>query len=149
MSSAADRLRRLADELNQPEGTEKTVCNKILQRQKVGIKKYSTTLDDNPLSTKQWLNHLQEELMDGALYVERSMQNLDNLELIEWAEANVEDVISGTGTGKLGAEADISFNMTQKKAFITTKRSLKLVRVIHFDRLALLKEQLETENVEV
>lgn len=146
MSSAADRLRRLADELSQPEGTEKTICNKILQRQKVGIKKYGTTLDDNPLSTKQWLNHLQEELMDGALYAERSMQNLDNLELVEWAEANVEKVLAGTGEIKGGTI--LSTNLTRQTAFITSRDSLMVVRIIDFNTIAALKERLETENVE-
>ena len=149
MSSAADRLRRLADELDQPEGTEKTVCNKILQRQKVGIKKYGTTLDDNPLSTKQWLTYLQEELMDGALYVERSMQNLDNIELVEWAEANVKEVISRTGTGEVKGVVTLSTNLTSQIVFITSRDSMKVVRIIDFNTLAALKERLETENVEV
>ena len=36
-----------------------------------GIKKYNTTLDRNDLSLLDWLTHLQEELMDATLYVER------------------------------------------------------------------------------
>lgn len=41
------------------------------ERSEVGIRKYSTTLERNDLSTLQWLTHLQEELMDATLYIER------------------------------------------------------------------------------
>lgn len=48
-----------------------TVINKFKQRSEAGIKKYNTTLDRNDLSTLEWLTHLQEELMDATLYIER------------------------------------------------------------------------------
>jgi len=41
------------------------------QRSIDGIAKYGTTLNDNPLTRMQWLQHLQEELMDAVLYIER------------------------------------------------------------------------------
>jgi len=49
----------------------KAVMTKFYERSEVGIKKYNTTLDRTDLSTLEWLNHLQEELMDATLYVER------------------------------------------------------------------------------
>jgi hypothetical protein len=48
-----------------------SVISKIRSRSLVGIKKYNTTMDRNDLSTIQWLNHLQEELMDAIIYVEK------------------------------------------------------------------------------
>ncbi len=39
------------------------------QRSEVGIAKYGTTLEDN--NTDDFLQHLQEELMDATLYVEK------------------------------------------------------------------------------
>lgn len=48
-----------------------TVINKFKQRSEAGIKKYNTTLDRNDLSTLEWLTHLQEEMMDATLYIER------------------------------------------------------------------------------
>lgn len=48
-----------------------SVISKIRSRSSVGIKKYNTTMDRNDLSTIQWLNHLQEELMDAIIYVEK------------------------------------------------------------------------------
>jgi hypothetical protein len=38
-------------------------------RSEVGIAKYGTTLEDN--NTDDFLQHLQEELMDATLYVEK------------------------------------------------------------------------------
>lgn len=48
-----------------------SVVNKFKTRSDVGIKKYGTTLDRNDVSFDGWLNHLQEELMDAILYLER------------------------------------------------------------------------------
>ena len=51
-----------------------SVINKYADRSQEGIKKYGTTLEKNSGSTKYWLNHLQEELMDATLYLERLKQ---------------------------------------------------------------------------
>lgn len=48
-----------------------SVIDKFRSRSEVGINKYGTTLEENKLSTLEWLNHLQEELMDASLYVEK------------------------------------------------------------------------------
>jgi hypothetical protein len=47
------------------------VLARFNERSQVGIKKYNTTLERDDLSTLEWLTHLQEELMDATLYVER------------------------------------------------------------------------------
>ena len=47
------------------------VKEKFEQRSQTGIKKYNTTLEREDLNFIDWLNHLQEELMDATLYVER------------------------------------------------------------------------------
>jgi len=44
---------------------------KFEQRSQTGIKKYNTTLERDDLDLQEWFNHLQEELMDATLYVER------------------------------------------------------------------------------
>lgn len=49
----------------------KKVVTKFIQRSELGIKKYNTTLDRTDLSTLDWVNHLQEELMDAVNYLER------------------------------------------------------------------------------
>lgn len=50
------------------------VANKLLQRSAFGIKKYNTTLDEN--NTDNFLIHLQEELLDGANYIQKLLQTL-------------------------------------------------------------------------
>ena len=47
------------------------VKEKFEQRSQTGIRKYNTTLEREDLNIVDWLNHLQEELMDATLYVER------------------------------------------------------------------------------
>ena len=48
-----------------------SVIQKYLERSKVGKEKYGTTLDREDLDKIQWLIHLQEELMDATLYIEK------------------------------------------------------------------------------
>ena len=48
-----------------------SVVNQFKQRSEVGIAKYGVTLDRDDLSTLEWLKHLQEELMDATLYIEK------------------------------------------------------------------------------
>lgn len=47
------------------------VIDKFSERSRIGIAKYKTTLQENNLSVYEWLNHLQEELMDATLYIEK------------------------------------------------------------------------------
>ena len=45
------------------------------ERSDVGVKKYGTTLMREDLSHLDWLNHLQEELMDAILYIQKIKHN--------------------------------------------------------------------------
>lgn len=45
------------------------VVEKLRKRSNVGVKKYGTTLAEN--NTDDFLNHLQEELLDASLYAEK------------------------------------------------------------------------------
>jgi hypothetical protein len=54
----------------------KAVLQKFTSRSRLGFKKYGTTLDRTDLSDMEWANHLQEELMDAILYVERLKRDL-------------------------------------------------------------------------
>ena len=51
------------------------VIDRIRQRSAVGIAKYGTTLAREDLTTIEWLNHLQEELMDAINYIEALKKN--------------------------------------------------------------------------
>lgn len=48
-----------------------SIVKKFLERSDLGQKKYGTTLDRTDLKTLDWINHAQEELMDGILYLEK------------------------------------------------------------------------------
>jgi len=47
------------------------VKEKFEQRSQTGIRKYNKTLERDDLNLVDWLTHLQEELMDATLYVEK------------------------------------------------------------------------------
>ena len=47
------------------------IVESVLDRSEEGMKKYGVTMDRKDLSSLEWLNHLQEELMDAILYAEK------------------------------------------------------------------------------
>lgn len=57
-------------------GTEALVCEDIAHRQWLGIEKYKTTVADNPLSLREWLQHAYEECLDQAIYLKRAMEEI-------------------------------------------------------------------------
>tara|TARA_B100001778_G_scaffold320395_1_gene310759 strand:- start:15775 stop:16182 length:408 start_codon:yes stop_codon:yes gene_type:complete len=58
---------------------EDEVCEKIQARSDVGKAKYGTNMERTDLSNLEWLNHLQEELMDGAVYAQKVMEKINTL----------------------------------------------------------------------
>ena len=59
-------------------GTEGEVCKDIEQRQLHGILKYGTTVSNNPLDLRSWLQHAYEEALDLAIYLKRSIEELED-----------------------------------------------------------------------
>ncbi len=57
---------------------EDSVCKKILERAKVGKEKYGVTMERDDLNFTQWMTHLQEELMDAIVYIEKVINNKDS-----------------------------------------------------------------------
>jgi hypothetical protein len=58
------------------------VIEKYAQRSEVGIAKYGTTLETN--NKDNYLKHLQEELMDATLYLQKLMdQNKEITNLVK------------------------------------------------------------------
>ena len=62
---------------------EEQVINKIRQRAEVGKNKYGVTMERTDLNTLEWLVHLQEELMDASVYVERLLDEFKRLQLAQ------------------------------------------------------------------
>lgn len=56
------------------------VLAKYYERSQTGIEKYGRTLDRDDLNLIDWLNHLQEELMDATLYIEKIKHELNKSE---------------------------------------------------------------------
>jgi len=47
------------------------VVEKIISRSDVGYNKYKVTLEADNKSVNEWLNNIQEELMDAVNYIEK------------------------------------------------------------------------------
>ncbi len=65
------------DPMPLPTGIEAIVCNDIARRQQFGINKYGTTVADNPLDLYDWLRHAYEETLDKAIYLRRTMEQIE------------------------------------------------------------------------
>ena len=52
------------------------VIEKFKSRAKIGKEKYGTDLDRKDLKVGDWIQHAQEELMDGILYLEKLKQEI-------------------------------------------------------------------------
>jgi hypothetical protein len=53
------------------------VCRKFVGRSDLGYKKYGVTLEEDPSEMLEWLNHLQEELMDAVLYLQKAKEKYE------------------------------------------------------------------------
>jgi len=63
---------------------EDEVCEEIQARAERGLNKYGVTMERGDLNTREWLQHLLEELLDAAVYVKRLQKEYD--ELVEGLE---------------------------------------------------------------
>ena len=55
---------------------EDRVSDKLLTRAATGYRKYGVTMETDDLNKEEWLIHLQEELLDGAVYIEKLLEVL-------------------------------------------------------------------------
>ncbi len=59
--------------------------------------KYGVTMMRDDLTSLQWLNHLQEELMDATLYLERLRVKLESIEISKDDEEDLHFKLSEQG----------------------------------------------------
>ena len=71
INSAFKLKQQPMDSSNSPDSNVEKVIAQLRERKEKGLKKYGVTTDRKDLSHLQWLQHLQEELMDGAVYIEK------------------------------------------------------------------------------
>ncbi len=55
-----------------------SVVDKFKERSERGQQKYGTTLERGDLTLVEWMTHIQEELMDATLYIEKLRADLTN-----------------------------------------------------------------------
>ena len=71
------------------------VVNKFVDRSDVGYAKYGKTLRDDQSDIFTWLNHLQEELMDATLYLQRLKEEISTLREEKALLNELNDIDSG------------------------------------------------------
>ena len=65
-----------------PDANVERIRAKLLLRSQIGLQKYGVTTERPDLDLLAWARHLQEELMDAAVYVERIMNDLQQFSVI-------------------------------------------------------------------
>ena len=59
---------------------EENVIKKIRERAETGLEKYGKSMTRNDLDLVDWLIHLQQELMDACVYIEKLLVLADGVE---------------------------------------------------------------------
>lgn len=73
----AKKLKKMTEKQIMKDQIVEQVKDKFSERSETGIAKYGTTLERGDLSLVDWLKHLQEELMDATLYIQKLKNELD------------------------------------------------------------------------
>jgi hypothetical protein len=60
----------------QPDSIVQSIVKRFHDRAKFGKQKYGTDLDRDDLSVENWIQHIQDELHDGILYLEKLKKEL-------------------------------------------------------------------------
>ena len=76
-NTTLDKLVKIQSEKDE---VVRKVRSEMLIRSSKGLNKYGTTMSENDLSLKQWLQHAKEEAMDLALYLQRAIDEIDGTE---------------------------------------------------------------------
>ena len=66
------------EKLEPIDSVTQSVIRKLTARSQKGVRTYSHTMDRDDLTDLQWLRHLHEELLDGSIYAEKLMQELQS-----------------------------------------------------------------------
>jgi len=75
-------IKKVVTDTRSPDTNVEAIRESLLQRSIVGLKKYNTTTNRTDLTMGDWLQHLQEELLDAAVYVERLKSMVRSLEAV-------------------------------------------------------------------
>ncbi len=84
---------------------EEKVIWKIRHRAKVGKTKYGVTMEREDLNITEWLVHLQEELLDASVYVQRLINDV-NIANKAIKDQDLIDIINNAHEAKYGVHPD-------------------------------------------
>ena len=56
------------------------VITQLRDREEEGLRKYGVNTERTDLDTLQWLQHLQEELMDASVYIEKLKNEMKEMQ---------------------------------------------------------------------
>jgi histidinol dehydrogenase len=56
------------------------VVKQLRDREEEGLRKYGVSTERTDLTTLQWLQHLQEELMDASVYIEKLKNEMKEIQ---------------------------------------------------------------------
>lgn len=88
----ASMVQRLAVVTASPDANVERNRQMLLDRSVVGLKKYGVTTERTDLNLSQWLQHLLEELLDAANYVQAAKNSVGDL---QQAQDRLFDVLLG------------------------------------------------------
>ena len=74
---AEDELAKSYHTPRSPDRHVEAVRSMLLIRSQVGLAKYGVTTERTDIDLLGWLNHLQEELCDAAVYLERIKEEVN------------------------------------------------------------------------
>lgn len=77
ITSAIARI-ELLEAAKSPDKNVEAIRSSLLDRSRVGFKKYGVTTERTDLELVDWLRHLQEEMLDAAVYVEAAIKRIDD-----------------------------------------------------------------------
>ena len=55
------------------------VVTQLRNREEEGLRKYGVNTERTDLTSLEWLQHLQEELMDASVYIEKLKNEIKNM----------------------------------------------------------------------
>lgn len=77
ITSAIARI-ELLEAAKSPDKNVEAIRSNLLERSRVGFKKYGVTTERTDLELVDWLRHLQEEMLDAAVYVEAAIKRIND-----------------------------------------------------------------------
>lgn len=111
----------------EPSNVTKEVIRQIVQRDAHGQRKYGVTMDRGDLTLSQWLQHMAEELMDGAHYALAAKRERDQFEQEVAQIVNAaQERARRDALGFSGSDAEMAWNDGVRALVVAIQQELNL-----------------------